>query len=149
MSSIWPISRLIRSRVDVYSLQLGWSAMFWGLELSPSQITCWFPQEATDPWCPRPQPLDGKHDPSPLIFLSEGRKKKGVVVKRQEGRGEGQDTVKKRRERSKTIQASWRSCFCVNPMTLLWDVGSVRAHKHTLPLVLVLTSVTAIWKLHH
>ncbi len=30
---------------------------------------------------------------------------------------------------------------CVDPMTLLWDAG----HKHSLPLVLVLTSVTVIW----
>lgn len=58
--------------VDIYSLQLGGSAMVGGLELSPSQIICWFPQEATGPRCSRPKPLDSKHDPSPLIFFLGG-----------------------------------------------------------------------------
>lgn len=46
-------------------------------ELSPSQIMCQFPQEATGPRCSRPEPLDSKHDPSPLIFfLGRGEEKR-------------------------------------------------------------------------
>lgn len=84
--------------VDVCALQLCWSAMFrwgwWWLEFSLSQVTCWFPEEATDPGCPGLQPLDSKHDPRPSIILSKGRNKDGREVKRQEGGEEGGDVVR-------------------------------------------------------
>lgn len=92
----------MRLRADVYSFQLGGSAVFGGggswssahLKLHAGSF-----RRQQDHDAPGHKPLDSKHDPGPLIFLSKGRQKKGTLVKRQEGRGEG-----KKRERSKTTQ---------------------------------------------